>query len=274
MLVTQSLNITNSKSTTPTEPQQLTNDNTPLFWQPNKKMPGFYSPRPGKNSTIRLNAFRNVGRIIGVCLLQNELCPIVLSRHCIKYILNRPIKWHDLAFFDAEMYESFRKMINDTEKYLLDSIRKARVSQSKLGSKSAMKMALQKAMNDVDEKIFKPLELTFNIDLPNEEGGCNVDLIENGSTIEVNCSNMYEFVKRYSKFRMLDNVEKCLDQLKAGVFDVLPANALDGITPEDFRLLLNGVADININILASYTSISDESKENNRRAQFEKESKE
>jgi E3 ubiquitin-protein ligase EDD1 len=81
---------------------------------------------------------------------------------------------------------------------------------------------------------------------------------------------MYEFVKRYAKFRMVENVEKCLEQLKAGVYDVLPANALEGINAEDFRLLLNGVADVNIHILASYTSISDESKENNRRAQFEK----
>lgn len=35
-------------------------DNAPLFWQPGKR--GFYSPRPGKNSPERLNAFRNVGR--------------------------------------------------------------------------------------------------------------------------------------------------------------------------------------------------------------------
>jgi len=31
-----------------------------LFWQPGKH--GFYCPRPGKNTTERLNAFRNVGR--------------------------------------------------------------------------------------------------------------------------------------------------------------------------------------------------------------------
>lgn len=37
-------------------------DNAPLFWQPGKR--GFYSPRPGKNSPERLNAFRNVGRLV------------------------------------------------------------------------------------------------------------------------------------------------------------------------------------------------------------------
>ena len=35
-------------------------DNKPLFWQPGKR--GYYSPRPGRNTPERLNAFRNVGR--------------------------------------------------------------------------------------------------------------------------------------------------------------------------------------------------------------------
>lgn len=35
-------------------------DNAPLFWQPGKR--GYYTPRPGKGSPERLNAFRNVGR--------------------------------------------------------------------------------------------------------------------------------------------------------------------------------------------------------------------
>lgn len=37
-----------------------TEDNTPLFYQPGKK--GFYSPRLGKPTPERINAFRNVGR--------------------------------------------------------------------------------------------------------------------------------------------------------------------------------------------------------------------
>lgn len=35
-------------------------DNAPLFYMPGKH--GFYSPRVGKASPERLNAFRNVGR--------------------------------------------------------------------------------------------------------------------------------------------------------------------------------------------------------------------
>lgn len=43
-----------------TDPLDDTEDNAPLFYSPGKR--GFYSPRQGKGSFERLNAFRNVGR--------------------------------------------------------------------------------------------------------------------------------------------------------------------------------------------------------------------
>ena len=54
--------------------------------------------------------------MIGLCLLQNELFPLPLCRHVIKYILNRSIRWHDLAFFDSTMYENLRRLAFDMEK--------------------------------------------------------------------------------------------------------------------------------------------------------------
>ena len=54
-------------------------------------------------------------RIIGLCLLQNEICPLFLNRHVIKYFLGRRIGWHDLAFFDPEIYESMRRVVLDGE---------------------------------------------------------------------------------------------------------------------------------------------------------------
>ena len=91
-------------------------------------------PDPQARPTeVRLNAFRNVGRLMGLCLLQNELCPLFLNRHVIKYILSRyllvlsptfflilspprPVKFHDLAFFDPVIYESLRQLVVDAEK--------------------------------------------------------------------------------------------------------------------------------------------------------------
>lgn len=55
-------------------------------------------------------------RLIGLCLLQNELFPLFLQRHVLKYILGRPIRFHDLAFFDPIVYESMRQLISESTK--------------------------------------------------------------------------------------------------------------------------------------------------------------
>lgn len=54
-------------------------------------------------------------RLIGLCLLQNELLPIFLQRHVLKYILGRQIRFHDLAFFDPIVYESLRQLVKDSQ---------------------------------------------------------------------------------------------------------------------------------------------------------------
>jgi len=208
----------------------LGDENAALFYQPGKR--GFYTPRLSRPSETRLNAFRNVGRLIGLCLLQNELCPLFLNRHVIKYILGRPIRFHDLAFFDPVIYESLRQLVMDTEK---------------TGGESSAALSA--------------LDLTFSIDLCVEEGGGHVDLVANGRDLEVNSVNIYQYVRKYAEYRMVTSQEKALKKIKEGVFDVIPAGCVDTLTAEDFRLLLNGVGDINVSTLISYTSFNDESAE-------------
>ena len=94
-------------------PTEDVDDNAPLFYSPGKR--GFYSPVQGRATPERLNAFRNVGRLMGLCLLQNELCPLFLNRHVVKYLLGRKIRFHDLAFFDPVIYESLRQLVVDAE---------------------------------------------------------------------------------------------------------------------------------------------------------------
>jgi len=83
-------------------------------------------------------------RVIGLCLLQNDICPLYLNRHVLKYLLGRKIGWHDLAFFDPVMYEGMRQLVRDAE------------------------------TKDVTS-MFTDLELTFAIDLCPEEVGLSVD---------------------------------------------------------------------------------------------------
>lgn len=94
-----------------------------------------------------------------------------------------------------------------------------------------------------------------------EEGGGSVELVHNGRDIIVNEQNVYDYVRKYAEYRMIKTQEKALEALRLGVFDVLPETALDALTAEDLRLLLNGVGDINVSVLSNYTSFNDESNE-------------
>jgi E3 ubiquitin-protein ligase EDD1 len=177
-LLHRSSPLSNSATVQETVEEDDAEDSSPLFYQPGKR--GFYAPRQGKCSAERLNAFRNVGRVLGMCLLLNELCPINLNRHVIKYILRKPIAWHDLAFFDPVLYESLRQLVLDTET--------SRESYS----------------------LFAALDLRFSVDLCAEEGGGQVDLIPNGSSVVVNAQNVYDYVRKYALYRMLKSQEKAL----------------------------------------------------------------
>ncbi|KAF0288877.1 E3 ubiquitin-protein ligase hyd [Amphibalanus amphitrite] len=196
-------------------------DQSPLFYCPGKR--GFYAPWQGRPTPERINAFRNVGRIMGLCLLQNELSPISMCRHVYKYILGRPVRFHDLAFFDPAIYESLRQLVVDAE-----------------------------TKGDKDG-LFSALDLSFSIDLCPEEGGCTVDLVSRGGDLEVTSQNVYDYVRRLRA------------ALRAGVLDVLPQTVLDPLTAEDLRLLVNGVEDIAVPTLISYTSFNDESGETSER---------
>jgi E3 ubiquitin-protein ligase EDD1 len=148
---------------------------------------------------------------MGLCLLQNELCPLYLNRHVLKYMLGRKIRFHDLAFFDPVIYESLRQLVVDAES------------------------------KESSAQLFSALEITFSIDLSANEGGGSCELIPNGRDIEVNVSNVYSYVRKYAQFRLIKCQEKALENMKLGLFDVLPSGSLDTLTAEDFRLLLNGV---------------------------------
>jgi len=65
-----------------------------LFWQPGKH--GFYSPRPGKNTPERLNAFRNVGRYV--------FNPVVIVLVCAVNCLRRLVSESTCVEWDVKLY--------------------------------------------------------------------------------------------------------------------------------------------------------------------------
>jgi hypothetical protein len=43
-----------------------------------------------------------------------------MNRHVIKYLLGRKSGFHDLAFFDPDMYESLRQLIVDAKNQVIN----------------------------------------------------------------------------------------------------------------------------------------------------------
>ncbi len=90
------------------------------------------------------------------------------------------MSWHDLAFFDAAVYESLRKMILD--------------SREPDGA-----------------ELLTSMGLTFGMTLSADEGGRVCELKEGGANMPVTPGNVYEYVKLYAELRM---VEVCRDSLE------------------------------------------------------------
>uniref|UniRef100_A0A0N4ZYJ3 E3 ubiquitin-protein ligase UBR5 n=1 Tax=Parastrongyloides trichosuri TaxID=131310 RepID=A0A0N4ZYJ3_PARTI len=203
-------------------------DIKPLFYKASKN--GNYTINPGLNTPGRLNAFRNVGRLIGICLQQGEILPILLSRHIFKYILDKPINWYDFAFYDPAMFNSLRSLAYDNNEHC-----------------------------GYGDNYFIDLDMAFVVDLPVEEGGATVQLKEGGMESIVNRENVAEYIYLYVNARLLGKHIFALEALKQGVYDVLPRNALNNFNPEDLRLMLCGTHEINMVLMQSSTSFLNES---------------
>ena len=80
---------------------------------------------------------------MGLCLLQNEICPLFFNRHVLKCILGRPLGWHDLAFFDPVMYESLRSLVDDAE-----------VKDSQIISSLDLNFCVELCAEEVSENLF------------------------------------------------------------------------------------------------------------------------
>uniref|UniRef100_A0A672HBU0 E3 ubiquitin-protein ligase UBR5 n=1 Tax=Salarias fasciatus TaxID=181472 RepID=A0A672HBU0_SALFA len=141
------------------------------------------------------------------------------------------VNWHDFAFFDPVMYESLRQLIRHSQAGEADAV-------------------------------FAAMDLAFAIDLCKEEGAGQVELLSGGVNMPVTPLNVYEYVRKYAEHRMLVVAEQPLHAMRKGLLDVLPKNALEDLTAEDFRLLVNGCGEVNVQMLISFTSFNDESGEN------------
>lgn len=51
----------------------------------------------------------------------------------------------------------------------------------------------------------------YSIDLMKEEGGGSIELIPGGREVQVTSQNLFDYIKRYTEYRLLKTQEKALE---------------------------------------------------------------
>jgi hypothetical protein len=196
-----------------------------LLSEPGKQpeQSGLFAPCPflpshsissSKLTTIRdqrRKYFRAVGRFLGLCFWFRYTIPLMVCRHVAKYLLGRDLAWHDLAFYNADLYEGLRRMLQDVQEE----------------KKS-------------EEDFTNTYCCYFEAPLSGSVEPFLVDLIPGGSKIPVTPDRVQEYVRLYAMFMMYGCVCDELKAMKEGLNDIIPPELLSGLTAEDFQLLLSG----------------------------------
>jgi E3 ubiquitin-protein ligase EDD1 len=199
-----------------------------LFYQPGREpeqaglfapCPYVYSSNSARHSAVRLQrmtAFKGIGRFIGLCFWFKHTIPFMLCRHVAKFLIRRDCAWHDLAFFNADLYEGLQQMMLDAK-----NAKSNEEFQATYCCYFEAPVSSQKLSGVSPEAMFK-------------------DLIPGGSKIPVTPERVEEYVRLYSKFVMVDCVDDELISMRQGLNDIIPEELLMGLTAEDFQLLLSG----------------------------------
>jgi E3 ubiquitin-protein ligase EDD1 len=162
---------------------------------------------------------------MGLSVMHNDIFPITFTRPVLKFILGRKIAWHDLAFFDPDLFENLRKAV---------------------------------VAGATTPSTIESWTLCFTIDLPEWMGGGNIDLIPDGGSVPVTAANVRKYAELYAQHLMVEAIRPALVAIRAGILDVLPRSALNGLTAEDFRLLLNGCQEVDVEMLQRCVDFVDE----------------
>ena len=111
--------------------------------------------------------------------LSLSLCVSVCMCVCACVCVCAQIHWHDFAFYDPVMYDSLRQLVVE-------------------------------AQQPTGAQHLEALQLTFQVQLRDEEGGGIHDLCINGGGRPVTPENVFEYVQQYTLLRMVNWCEPML----------------------------------------------------------------
>ena len=102
-----------------------------------------------------------------------SVCVCLCVRVCTCVCWSAQIHWHDFAFYDPVMYDSLHQLVVE-------------------------------AQQPTGTQHLEALQLTFQVQLRDEEGGGIQDLCINGGGRPVTPQNVFEYVIQYTLLRMVN----------------------------------------------------------------------
>lgn len=81
-----------------------------------------------------------------------------------------------------------------------------------------LRLLIQDSTRPDAKDLFSSLDLTFCIELSQEEGGISKELVPNGKQKAVTPDNIQDYVKRYAEYRMITVAKKPLEVCKTYPF--------------------------------------------------------
>ncbi|KAG6874485.1 hypothetical protein C0995_010395 [Termitomyces sp. Mi166 len=166
--------------------------------------------QPNKNSWVNpehLSFFKFVGRVIGKAIYDGRLLDAYFARSLYRQLLGKPVDYKDVEWVDPEYYNSLCWILEN------------------------------------DPTV---LDLTFSVEA--DEFGVNriVPLKEGGESISVTQENKREFVQLSAQYRLYSSIEKQIESLSSGFYEIIPKDLITIFNEKELELLISGTPDIDV----------------------------
>lgn len=168
--------------------------------------------------------YRFLGRVMGKALFDRQLVAGHMAHFIYKHMLGWPVVFKDIASIDEEYYNNLSQM-------------QTLVQSGEDLSMLCLDFSTTQEIMGVKETI---------------------DLIPDGSNIDVDNDNFPEYLEACFKYRMLNRITLQLKELLLGFFDVIPEPLLTVFDFQELELLMCGLPEIDLEDWQEHTEYSGE----------------
>jgi E3 ubiquitin-protein ligase NEDD4 len=166
------------------------------------------NPNSGIANEFHLRYFHMVGRLLGKALMDNQITPVHLVQPLYKHIMGWPVSFRDLEQIDDQIYRNLLGML------------------------------------DMDDVSILGMDFTTTEDQLGVVA--TIELIPNGSNIEVDNNNCAMYLDAQLKYRLMDRIKSQLAEVLKGFYDVVPEPLLSVFDFQEIELLLHGLPNIDM----------------------------